>query len=76
MTRLMTLADVGLGGAEYQMRFENPEQLRACVLHLLEETHGHHFAVVGEGTTLLMSKMAVTCLRDAGLLTVLEDHDV
>lgn len=51
-----------------QLRVRDPEVLRACVLHLLDDEHGHHFAVVGEGETLMMSWMAVSCLREAELV--------
>jgi len=66
--RVTTLAEVGLGGAMAQLRVKDPVVLRDCVLHLLSDEHGHHFAVVGEGETLMMSWMAVNCLRDAELI--------
>ena len=74
MRRLMTMAEVGLGGAEYSMRFPDREQLVLCVSHLAADGHGHHFAVVDEGASMLMSGMAIQCLKDAGLLTVLDDE--
>ena len=64
----LSLAQVGLGGAQYQLRISDREVMRACVLHLIDDEHGHHFAVVGEGETLMLSWMATSCLREAGLL--------
>jgi hypothetical protein len=63
-----TLAELGLAGAKYMVKFGEREKLCDCVMHLVSDEHGHHFAVVDEGQTLLMSRMAARCLQDAGLL--------
>jgi hypothetical protein len=75
MTRLMTLADVGLGGAELKMRFKDREQLVLSVAHLAADGHGHHFAVIDEGHSIMMSRMAIECLQTAGLLPEMEETD-
>jgi len=59
----------GLSGATQGLRFPNLDMLGACVQWLIFDGHGHHFAVVGEGTELWCSEMAVRCLVEAGLLS-------
>lgn len=56
------LADVGLGGADRKITFSNAAECRLQVMQLMADGHGHHFAVVGEGRTLILSPMAVRCL--------------
>jgi hypothetical protein len=60
----------GLGGAEFQVQYRDRADIRAAVTWLMSETdgHPHHFAVVGEGTTLACSAMALECLDKVGLL--------
>jgi hypothetical protein len=71
---MTTVNQLGLGGADRQLRFEDLDQLVRCVTHLIGDRHGHHFAVVDDGHSLILSGMAVECLRDARLLSVMEIH--
>jgi hypothetical protein len=63
---------MGLGGATWQMEFTDVEdgvmRLVDCARYLLDDQHGHHFAIVGEGTVLVCSELALGCLREGGLL--------
>jgi hypothetical protein len=60
----------GLGGARFMADFYSREKIRAAVAHLLT-CHGHHFAVIGEGHQLVMSHLAVECLRREKLLPLI-----
>lgn len=57
------LASVGLGGAVWSVEFEIRGDAVTAVHHLMW-CHPHHFAVVGEGRTVIMSEMAVDCLHE------------
>lgn len=59
---------LGLGGARMTLSLPRPGMIREAVAHLMSDGHGHHFAVVGEGDMLVLSEMAVECVRSAGLL--------
>lgn len=54
---------VGLGGANIQVRFRTPNAAQLAVTYLMSHGHGHHFAVVGEGVVVIMSRMASQCLQ-------------
>lgn len=56
-----------LGGCTFSVYFSSQAQARDAVTHLAT-CHGHHFAVTGEGLTVSMSEMAVSCLHEADLL--------
>lgn len=58
---------MGLGGAKLAVTFGDPEDIRHAAMKLML-CHNHHFAVVGEGMTLVMSHLAVECLRRARML--------
>ena len=58
---------MGLGGAKFAIDFRDPVHVRDVVVKLLT-CHNHHFAVVGEGMTVVMSHIAVDCLRRAQML--------
>lgn len=58
-----------LGGATMAMSSDK-KMVNACAFALLTcvEHHGtHHFAIIGEGQTLVMSKAAVKCLQNIGV---------
>jgi len=57
-----------LSGATQGVGFPHHDVLGACVQWLIYDGHGHHFAVLGEGTELWCSPMAIGCLVEAGLL--------
>jgi hypothetical protein len=58
---------VGLGGARWLLRFETRPKIVAAVMQLMS-CHDHHFAVVGEGYELALSRLAVRCLEERGLV--------
>ena len=48
----------------------NKKMVNACAFALLtcvEHSGAHHFAIIGEGQTLVMSKAALKCLQDMGV---------
>jgi hypothetical protein len=53
---------VGLGGARWIVTFRTRQSAATAVSYLMNDGHGHHFAVVGEGYKVIMSKMATECL--------------
>jgi hypothetical protein len=53
---------VGLGGARWIVTFRTPQSAARAASFLILDEHGHHFAVVGEGKKIIMSKMATECL--------------
>jgi len=53
----------GLGGARWRVVYPSPEAAAEAVAYLMSHGHGHHFAVVEEGTAVLMSRMATECLN-------------
>jgi hypothetical protein len=53
---------VGLGGARWICTFRTPKATADAAAFLIMDEHGHHFAVVGEGKKIIMSKMATECL--------------
>ena len=53
---------LGLGGATQKIAYPSQVACKLAVLRLMSDGHGHHFAVVGEGQTLVCSEMAVECL--------------
>ena len=55
---------LGLGGATQKIAYPSPVACKLAVLQLMSDGHGHHFAVVDEGTTLVCSEMAASCLLD------------
>jgi hypothetical protein len=67
-----------LGGCEVAISFidnksgakEQNGQLKLVVLALMlcgQHNGSHHFAVIGEGRTIAMSKAGLQCLRDQGI---------
>jgi hypothetical protein len=54
---------VGLGGARWICTFRTHRAAATAVSALMTDGHGHHFAVVGEGRKVIMSKMATECLK-------------
>jgi len=55
---------LGLGAAKLQISYPSAEEAVEAVLFLMSHGHGHHFAVVGEGRTLVLSQLAADCLLD------------
>jgi len=53
----------GLGGARWRVVYPSQEAAAEAVAYLMSHGHGHHFAVVEEGTAVLMSRMATDCLN-------------
>ena len=53
---------LGLGGAHYRLNFPARGRAQRAVQHLMR-CHPHHFAVVGDGVSVVMSELAVECLR-------------
>ena len=53
---------VGLGGARWICTFRTHRAAATAVSALMTDGHGHHFAVVGEGKKIIMSKLATECL--------------
>ena len=62
----------GLGGARFVAEFYSRRKAAEAVSVLMNDGHGHHFAVVGEGHHLVISHMAVECLRRAHKLPLTE----
>jgi len=52
----------GLGGARWKVEYPSQEAAAEAARFLMSDGHGHHFAVVKEGTAVVMSKMATECL--------------
>jgi hypothetical protein len=52
----------GLGGAEVMVKFRTRGAARLAAAHLMT-CHEHHFAVIGEGQSIVMSKLASQCLQ-------------
>ena len=55
---------LGLSGATLTMPFRTIEECAAAVTFLAADKHGHHFAVVHEGCSIVCSEMAINCLND------------
>ena len=55
---------LGLGGATQKIAYPSPVACKLAVLQLMSDGHGHHFAVIEEGQTLVLSPMAASCLLD------------
>jgi hypothetical protein len=53
----------GLGGAQWVASYPSQEKAAEAVQYLMTHEHGHHFAVIGEGQQLVVSKLAIECLR-------------
>ena len=68
MTRGQEWIGAQLGGATQGVGFPEVDILGACVQYLIFDGHGHHFAVLDDGTSLWCSEMAIRCLVEAGLL--------
>lgn len=60
----MTWERLGLGGATQKIAYPSQEACRLAVTQLMADGHGHHFAVVDEGCSLVCSEMATECLLD------------
>ncbi len=56
-----------LSGAEFAVQFVHREDAHRAAQYLLY-CHPHHFAMVGEQHTVVVSEMAVRCLGTAGLI--------
>jgi hypothetical protein len=55
-------SQAGLDGAQWKVVYPSQEAAAEAVAFLMRHGHGHHFAVVDEGTSVLMSTMATECL--------------
>jgi hypothetical protein len=53
----------GLGGSQWVAAYPSMEAAAEAAAYLAADEHGHHFAVIGEGQNLVVSKMAIECLR-------------
>ncbi len=52
----------GLGGAQWVAAYPSQEKAAEAVHYLMTHEHGHHFAVIGEGSSLVVSKLGTECL--------------
>jgi hypothetical protein len=56
-----------LTGATYRVHYNELSSARTAAEHLLV-CHQHHFAMIDEQHTVVVSEMAVRCLGTAGLI--------
>jgi hypothetical protein len=53
----------GLSGSQWVAAYPSQEKAAEAVAYLAADGHGHHFAVLGEGEHVVVSKMGTECLR-------------
>lgn len=68
--KLNAVLSTMLGGCTQELISADKNLIKVCVLGLLLcEDHGgvHHFAVIREGKSVVMSEVGVACLRGQGI---------
>ena len=64
-----------LGGATEMVMFVDQADMATAVQHLMQ-CHPHHFAVLQDGRLeLVVSPMAVGCLREAGFAMIKNEEE-
>jgi hypothetical protein len=53
----------GMSGAQWVASYPSQEKAAEAVQYLMTHGHGHHFAVIGEGQHLVVSKTGTECLQ-------------
>ena len=53
----------GMSGAQWVASYPSQEKAAEAVQYLMTHEHGHHFAVIGEGQHLVVSKTGTECLQ-------------
>jgi len=54
----------GLSGSQWVATYPSQEAAAEAVQYLASDGHGHHFAVLGEGASLVISKQGTECLQN------------